>query len=273
MSLLVDLGRQAIVPALRFYLGTHKPGWLGRTDVPLFVSRRTLAGRKKLPRARGRWALDSGGFTELNNNGRWSISARYYVNEVRRYIGQIGGLDLAAAQDWMCEPFVLAKTGLTVREHQRRTIDNYLELVDLAPWIPWAPVLQGWRYEDYIQHVEDYRAARVNLAALPVVGLGSVCRRQATGVVEEVVTTLQARGIALHGFGFKIRGLRRVAHRLHSSDSLSWSLRARNAPPLDGCSHASCANCIRFALQWRAKLLRSIPSPNGQRHMFGEEIV
>jgi hypothetical protein len=28
--------------------------------------------------------------------------------------------------DWMCEPFMLAKTGLSVREHQQRTVTNYL---------------------------------------------------------------------------------------------------------------------------------------------------
>jgi hypothetical protein len=47
-------------PVVRFWLGTHKPGWLARTEVPLFVSHRTLGGRRELPRARGPWALDSG---------------------------------------------------------------------------------------------------------------------------------------------------------------------------------------------------------------------
>lgn len=49
----------------QFWLGTHKTGWLERTDVPLFISRRRLVERVTLPRARGPWALDSGGFTEL----------------------------------------------------------------------------------------------------------------------------------------------------------------------------------------------------------------
>jgi hypothetical protein len=34
-----------------FYLGTHHPNWLRKTDVPLFISRRRLTGRKSLPRA------------------------------------------------------------------------------------------------------------------------------------------------------------------------------------------------------------------------------
>ena len=57
-----------------FYLGTHHPSWLRKTDVPLFVSRRRLAGLKTLPRARGPWALDSGGFQELILHGEWTVS-------------------------------------------------------------------------------------------------------------------------------------------------------------------------------------------------------
>jgi hypothetical protein len=52
---------------------------------------------------------------------------------VRRYRDEIGSLDWAAPQDWMCEPFILAKTGLSVREHLRRTVADYLRLTELAP--------------------------------------------------------------------------------------------------------------------------------------------
>lgn len=39
---------------------------------------------------------------------------------------------------------MLARTGLTVREHQERTIANFLELRRIAPGLPFIPVLQGW---------------------------------------------------------------------------------------------------------------------------------
>jgi hypothetical protein len=45
----------------RFFLGTQQPGWLACLDVPLFASCRPLRTRPRLPRARERWALDSGG--------------------------------------------------------------------------------------------------------------------------------------------------------------------------------------------------------------------
>jgi hypothetical protein len=63
----------------------------------------------RAPRRAG--ALDSGGFTELRLHGGWRTTAAEYVTVVRRYRDQIGCLEWAAPQDWMCEPFMLAKTG------------------------------------------------------------------------------------------------------------------------------------------------------------------
>lgn len=90
------------MPLEMFYLGSQHLSWLRRTDVPLFISRRRLAGRKSLPRARGVWALDSGGFQELNLHGEWTVTVRQYVAEVRRYVQEIGNLRFAATQDWLC---------------------------------------------------------------------------------------------------------------------------------------------------------------------------
>lgn len=241
-----------------FYLGTHHPGWLGKTDMPLFVSRRRLAGRKTFPRAVQSWALDSGGFTELSMLGRWTVSPAQYAGEVRRFSEEIGNLRWAAIQDWMCEPWITAKTGLTVRDHQQRTIESYQELLNLAPDLPWVPVLQGWQPADYHRHVDAYRRAGFDLEKLPLVGIGSVCRRQHTGMVEELIEDLCGTGIRLHGFGFKIKGLLRVSHLLTSSDSMAWSMAARMSDPLPGCTHRSCANCILFASKWYERVVRMI---------------
>jgi hypothetical protein len=257
---------------VRFYLGTHKPGWLGTTDVPLFVSRRSLIGRRTMPRARGPWALDSGGFTEIAANGHWfGTPARQYVAEVRRIVDQVGRPDFIAPQDWMCEPEALAKTGLSLRMHQQLTIWSYQELRDLAPDLPWCPVLQGWGVTDYWRHHDWYDAVGIDLVGLPVVGVGSVCRRQGAASAGSIFYTLAERGLRnLHGFGLKTKALAIAAELvgvygycyLASADSLAWSRQARFRPPLPGCSHATCANCIRFALAWRRKVLASAePAP------------
>src|SRR5205807_2659774 len=111
------------------------------------------------------WALDSGGFTELRLHGGWLTTAAAYVAAVRRYRDEIGRLEWAAPMDWMCEPFMLAKTGLTVAEHQERTVANYLELRSLAPDLPFVPVLQGWSRDDYRRCATPYEKAGVDLAA------------------------------------------------------------------------------------------------------------
>lgn len=249
------------------------PHWLREVDVPLFVSARRLRDVRRLPVARCEWALDSGGFSELSLFGRWETTPQQYADEVRRWRDGIGKLAWAAPQDWMCEPIMLAKTRLTATEHQARTIESYHTLRRLAPDAPWVPVLQGWRLDDYLAHVEAYWRAGVDLTTLPLVGLGSVCRRQAMDEAETIVRNLAAGDIKLHGFGFKTAGLRRVADRLESSDSLAWSDGARRSwTTLPGCTHGgwkyrprlkrhaygNCGNCKHYALRWRESVQEAI---------------
>src|SRR5262245_58227423 len=132
---------------MRFYLGAIDPGWLERDDfegVDLFVSRNRLARHTAEFRAKTRWVLDSGAFTEISRHGRWTVSPREYARDARRWMQQIGRMDWAAIQDWMTEPDMLKKTGKTVAEHQRLTTRSYLELRDIEPSVPWVPILQGW---------------------------------------------------------------------------------------------------------------------------------
>lgn len=244
---------------MRFFLGTHQPGWLASAGVPLFVSYRRLANRRTLPRAAAAWALDSGGFTELSLYGDWRTRPAAYLAAVRRFRDEIGRLAWAAPMDWMCEPFLTARTGLSVAEHQRRTVDNFRQLRESAPELPIVPVLQGWRLPDYLSCVERYARAGVDLTREPVVGLGSICRRQHSGEAAAIVTTLAALGIRLHGFGFKTQGLRSCAGDLVSADSLAWSYDARRKPALPGHRHGNCANCLPYALAWRTRTLRQLP--------------
>jgi hypothetical protein len=145
-------------PGWTFYLGTHEVNWLTNEVGPLFISHRRLALRKNLPRAATRWALDSGGFSELELHGCWVTTPTEYVEATRRYAADIGMLDWAAPMDWMCEPKMLVRTGLTVEDHQRRTVANFLELRERAPELPYIPVVQGWTRADYERCVTLYGA-------------------------------------------------------------------------------------------------------------------
>lgn len=249
---------------MRFYLGTHEPSWLARIDVPLFISRRRLARIKRWPRALGPWCMDSGGFTELSMGGRWTVGPSQYIDEIRRAQTEIGGLAWAAPQDWMCEPAVLRMTGLTVAKHQALTVESVMRLRD-AVGSTVIPVLQGWRVHEYMDHAEQYARAGIDVCTEPVVGVGTVCRRQSTREGVEIIRTVAAAGVHVHGFGVKITGLRATRDALTSADSMAWSFAARRAPPMAGCSHASCANCMKYAIAWRARLLAA----PAQRSLWG----
>lgn len=262
-----------------FYLGAHQPSWLTKANVPLFVSHRRLAGRRHLSnlRARNPWALDSGGFSELSLYGQWRTDPFEYVQAVKGYDLEIGKLDWAAPQDWMCEPWILAKTGLSVREHQERTVQNFIQLCDMwSFWdgkflpicqatCPFMPVLQGWTVEDYWRCVDLYAQAGVRLADYPLVGLGSVCRRQATGEIDTIVRSLGAV-LPLHGFGCKTSGLSQYGRWLTSADSMAWSMAGRREP---GCQpgHRSEANCLRYALAWRGRVLDTLDLPTRHQQL------
>jgi hypothetical protein len=260
-----------------FYLGTHQPHWLATADWPaetgLFVSHRRLTDRKTLPRAQTHWALDSGGFTELQLHGRWETSPAQYVAAVRRYDEQIGNLGWAAPQDWMCEPHILTRTGLTIAEHQQNTVNNFAELSHL--WgdhdSPFMPVLQGWTRDDYLHCWQLYDKAGIDLANYPVVGVGSVCRRQHTGEIGAIMAALRARDpdLPIHGFGVKTQGLLTYGHHLNTADSMAWSYEARRNPPLPGCTgHKNCANCPRYARRWAGGLLESLRRQSRQLDLF-----
>lgn len=247
---------------MRFYLGTHMVGqkWWD-LQIPLFVSRRRLTGRIRLPEARAVWALDSGGFTELSMYGYWKTTENEYVHDVLRFEDFIGHLAWVAPMDWMCEPFMLQKTGRSVAVHQQLTVGNFLRLRHRLGSLV-VPVLQGWTQDDYHNCWELYEASGVTLEDEPLVGLGSVCRRQNTFEIGRIVRSLQP--LPLHGFGVKAGGLASFGDALASADSMAWSYAGRNTP---GCgpSHKTEANCQSFALRWRDDLMHII---NQQRLEF-----
>ncbi|MEU6584134.1 hypothetical protein [Nocardia sp. NPDC046763] len=194
------------------------------------------------------------------------------MDRVRRYHDEIGNLSWAAPQDWMCEPIIIhggrigktvfAGTHLSVPEHLHRSVANLIDLRSLAPDLPIIPTVQGFQRADYELCLDLYAKAGINLATEPIVAIGSVCRRQNTSEAAEIITTITEAvpGIRLHGFGIKTDGLAAYGSLLASSDSLAWSDTARwEQILLPGCTgHKNCANCIRWAFQWREKVLASL---------------
>lgn len=258
---------------MRFYLTTHKRHWVRLTDKPLFLKSEHFAAAATLHPAMGPYAVDSGGFSELQRHGDWTRTPRQHVDDLRRIWEHVGPYDWAAGQDWMCEdliihggtagPLTFVGTHLSVAEHQRRTVRNFLDLRSMAPDLRIIPTLQGSTVPEYHACADLYESYGVNLRAEPTVGLGSVCRLQSTRQGAAIVTAMAARGYRLHGFGFKTLGLAKVGHLLSSADSAAWSYHARKRPPMAGHTHKNCANCLPYALNWRRRVLAGLPTQTG----------
>jgi len=213
--------------SMRFFTGLHQPSDVRHFDAA-FVSVNRLRGRKS-PFAAGDWIMDSGAFTEISTHGRYRHGVAEYAAEIRRWSTN-GNLLAAVAQDWMCEPWIVAKTGLSVDEHQRRTVERYDALMrEDTAGVYILPVLQGFTPESYVQHLAMYGD---RLTHGQWVGVGSVCKRN--GDPRQVAAVLLAIKAArpdlrLHGFGLKTTALADplVRSLLETADSMAWSFAAR----------------------------------------------
>jgi hypothetical protein len=170
-------------------------------------------------------ALDSAGFVALHRYGGFPWTVPECVELAATY-----PWDRWAQMDLCCEP-----EGARDRGEVKRCITGTVRLLaecreeavrrGVAPPMP---VLQGWEPGDYL----DCAAAVGELP--PLVGVGSVCRRDLGGragllaVVEALDRALPPR-TRLHLFGVKGSAIRRLAGhpRVHSGDSMAWDLSAR----------------------------------------------
>lgn len=223
------------VAAVKFYVGLHQPADAQHFDLAC-ISINRLRGRKKQVPC-GEVLVDSGAFTEISKHGCYRHSVTEYASELHRlYTNGVVQIAAAVAQDYMCEPFILAKTGLTIEEHQRLTVERYDALVAeltrlFAGEIPFhvMPVLQGFAPQDYVNHIRMYGD---RLKPGMWVGVGSVCKRQGDPrAIVRVLQTIAAErpDLLLHGFGVKITSLLHAGVRelLATADSMAWSFAAR----------------------------------------------
>ena len=210
---------------MKFYLGMHLP-YLAKNFERSFISVNVLRKRKSDFEVKD-WIMDSGAFTEISTYGEYRTGVLEYANLIERW-RTCGNLELAVAQDYMCEPFILAKTGLTVERHQELTIERYVALIHMTPH-PILPVLQGYKPSEYVRHVKMYGHL---LDYGMRVGVGSVCKRNSKP--SEIVAVLEAikqerPDLKLHGFGLKLTALKNnyIQSLLYSADSMAWSYSAR----------------------------------------------
>lgn len=210
---------------MKFYIGTHRVNHAEHFD-QCFISINVLWKRKS-DFAVNDWILDSGAFTELSTYGHYRFPVEDYAGGINRW-KVCGNLEYAVCQDYMCEPFIIEKTGLDIAEHQRLTIERYDALIPLTN-VNILPVLQGYAPIDYLKHLEMYDN---RLAFGYLVGVGSICKRNSNP--KEIANILELikrerPDLRLHGFGLKTTALANayICSLLYSADSMAWSYKAR----------------------------------------------
>ena len=216
-----------------FYCGAQQVPWLFQSDVPLFYAWPAIMKRRWHKLTQGpedvmcHWALDSGGFSELRRFGKWTFTAEEFLDGIGRAFDAVGLPDFVCVMDWACGKPATDATGLSVQEHQERTVQSYLDLSAAAPDWPWAPVLQGVTVDDYHAHVSLHLEAGIDLRAVPRVAVGSVAARNADPAVGYLFRTLHADyGISMHGLGVNPPSVTYSEH-LDSADSFAWMRTAR----------------------------------------------
>jgi hypothetical protein len=188
--------------------------------------------------------MDSGAFTEISTYGHYRSTAAEYAAEIRRW-SKNGNLLAAVAQDYMCEPFIVAKTGLSVKRHQELTVARYDELLSAdTGGVYILPVLQGYAPADYIRHVDMYGT---RLSPDMWVGVGSICKRNGDPqAIQAVLSAVKSTrpDLRLHGFGLKTTALGDpwIQSMLYTADSMAWSYSARK--------QGRNANDWREAVRW-----------------------
>jgi hypothetical protein len=261
------IGRPDAVPTeqpaegLRLWIGGDVPAlWWG---LPVLISYGRLCRAKSLPVASAPWVLDSRGFNEIMQYGRWTITVEQYAADVIRYAEQIGRLEWVAPQDWPAGVAALERTGLTECRHQELTICAYEALVRLlAPHgIHVIPIVTGTTLAGYLRHLAMWKAAGHDLTAHDgVIGIGALVKR-APAEVAGIIRALYAAGVRrMHGLGVKGPALALVGPLLESVDSASWSDEIRREAEEAGedglCPHGLVKyerNCRMAAQDWSAR--------------------
>lgn len=175
-------------------------------------------------------ALDSSGYVAMAryNGYRWS------ANEY---------LDLAAAAPWtwyaamdLASEAELASNELEVQLRLAGTVRNYLHLCRLADDRGMArpiPVVQGQSPRHYLW-CADEMGLTSGSASVPLIGVGSMCRRNVAGdhgivAIVEMLDRVLPPGTLVHLFGIKSASLMPLAGhpRVHSIDSCAWDFALR----------------------------------------------
>jgi hypothetical protein len=293
-------------PGFTFFTGAPQPSWAWRYRCNFFISRSTLVADRKNPAkarvialqpAKEEVGIDAETFSIMSKYGNYdSMPADQWAQHAREICAGLQRVRMVSIQDWMTETPVLKLTGpwpdaeTAIRVHQERTIDSYITLRSLAPDVKWMPVLQGNKPWQYVAHAERFEKRGINLndPEIPVIGVGSMCRRGSKPEGLAVIRAIAGMGLRMdlpqakrfHILGWMVEGVEDTAADpemwkvMGSSDSMKWSKDARDYHIyLPDCRHGeyepremlgyakdwgNCASCVRYAIVSRNAALTRV---------------
>jgi hypothetical protein len=241
-------------------------------------------------------ALDSAGFTAMKlwaGQGAQAGMANIYPWSLQDYVSLAQSLPLLnwwAQPDFCCEPEIAADAaerrrrieltafslGCTLQEVQLRQaaelacyadgdeeVDEDVLECARAAIAPPVPVVTGWTVDDYRYSAEllcRTWAPWEAMYACPLIGIGSVCRRDLHHPEYGVLAILDAlegrlpSGSRVHLFGVKGAAIRHlIGHPLVASvDSMAYDVRARVTARERGLANVM-AHRIEHMHRWRTK--------------------
>lgn len=190
-----------------------------------------MTKNNKPPRCAKVLFVDSGGFSSSFICNGYNKSDREYLYFVKKTKAKYFAL-----RDYPCEPQILRKYNVTVKDQILRTLDNHIKLLDLLEdYLLKAkpvPVLQGWEVEDYLFCIDLFREHGLVGNGFDYIAIGSLCRKNTTTQIKKIILTIRKElkdSIKLHCFGTKISVLNDLAvwKAVYSVDSMAWDFNAR----------------------------------------------
>ena len=179
--------------------------------------------------------VDSGGFPSSFLYNGYNRSDLEYLHFVRKTKA-----DLFALRDYPCEPQILQKYNVTVKDQIHRTLEHHIKLLELSERLEIKakpiPVIQGWKIPDYLYCIDLFKEHGL---ITDYMAIGSTCRRTAVKETRNVILAVREElpnSIKLHAFGVKLSVLNNKAvwDALYSADSSAWDFWARfEKRPLD----------------------------------------
>lgn len=200
--------------------------------------------------------VDSGGAPKTMKawGGKYPTTDYEYINYVNEYEPKYFAL-----RDYPCEPDLLREINTTVKEHQRKTLQRHLGLIDMYEKIDISSepvaVIQGYKIGEYLRFIEMLEDHDL---LLPYVGIGSVCGRSAKNEIRSIVKTIrrQLPDRKIHGFGVSRDGLKvlSIYRDLDSADSQAYENNNNLIPRVSGTKRKSFRDSALGYLKFKRKI-------------------